>query len=56
MATVESSKNELIRRYAVVDDKVKDLEMTIEKLTNELDMERDQMKKTWEQDSETQNR
>ena len=51
-----SSKDELVRRYAGLEEKVKDYEVAMEKLTNELEAEKDQTRRLWEKDNEVLNR
>ena len=56
LTNAQSSKDELVRRYAGLEEKVKDFEVTIEKLNNELDAEREQTRRMWEKDNEILNR
>ncbi|XP_067945325.1 coiled-coil domain-containing protein 158-like [Watersipora subatra] len=51
-----SSKDELVRRYAGMEERVKDYEVILEKLTNELEAEKEQSKRLWEKDNEVLNR
>lgn len=56
LADKESTNAQLVRRYAVIDDKVGDYETEIEKLQTELELERTELRKTLEKDNEIQNR
>ena len=56
LTNAQSSKDELVRRYAGLEEKVKDFEVMIEKLNNELDAEREQTRRMWEKDNEILNR
>ena len=56
LTNAQSSKDELVRRYARLEEKVKDFEVMIEKLNNELDAEREQTRRMWEKDNEILNR
>ncbi|KAF6032050.1 hypothetical protein EB796_009654 [Bugula neritina] len=51
-----STKDELVRKYAGLEEKVKDYEVLVEKLNAELELEKEQSKKLWEKDNEILNR
>ena len=51
-----SSRDELTQRCAVLEERAANSELATDKLNNELELERDQTRKLWERDNETQNR